>query len=451
VASPVNWQQYADLDAMGWSSVELEQARVHATKIGTAALMVVEGGHVVAAWGHISHPYKSASMRKSLYDATIGATQLRTAFPLDRSLAELGINDLDPLSEVEAGATFEQLMRARSGVYHPAAYETASNAHIRPERHSATPGSHWYYNNWDFNVVCTAFEAATATPIDEAFAATLAGPLGMQDFEPVHVFRWLEPRVSHHPAITFRLSARDLARIGVLYLNAGMWGDQRIVAADWIEDSTSAITTFAPDHPRGEGNGYGRMWWTHGEHNGLPRSIRARGSGGQALVLFPEQDLVIVHLADTDRGPGVDDEQSTELLRMLLAAKQTKMAKQGTPNLAPVRVQALSKQDPPGIRTDYEVPSPEQTQALVGSYRLPRGGLRLYPHEGRLFVQAIGLPLSDVELFFVSNGSLRSPIAGLVILPTWVDERVTKLTVTFRGKTIVGARTPPGDHENGPI
>ncbi len=65
--------------------------------------------------------------------------------------------------------------------------------------------------------------------------------------------------MSRHPAITFRISARDLARIGKLYLQQGRWNDQPIVSPDWIAQSTKPHTAFASNHYRGAGNGYGRL------------------------------------------------------------------------------------------------------------------------------------------------------------------------------------------------
>src|SRR5205807_954256 len=83
---------------------------------------------------------------------------------LSKTLADLGIDDRSPLTAVEKSATVSDLLKARSGVYHPALYETPGMATARPARGSYAPGVLGYYNNWDLNPVGTIFErAATVT------------------------------------------------------------------------------------------------------------------------------------------------------------------------------------------------------------------------------------------------------------------------------------------------
>jgi CubicO group peptidase (beta-lactamase class C family) len=52
----------------------------------------------------------------------------------------------------------------------------------RPARGSHLPGSFYYYNNWDFNVLATIFEKLTGKKIFEEFAQRIAAPIGMEDY-----------------------------------------------------------------------------------------------------------------------------------------------------------------------------------------------------------------------------------------------------------------------------
>ncbi len=440
------WRQYADVEQAGWSAAKLEDARRLAATIGSAAVMIVDHGHVVAAWGAVDHPYKTASMRKSLYDATIGATHYASPFDVNTEIGKLKIDDLNPLTDQEKRATFEQLLTARSGVYHPAAYETRSNAKRRPKRGSATPGSLWYYNNWDFNVLCAAFEQLSGEPIQEAFARRVAQPLDMEDFKPSHVFEWLEPRNSAHPAITFRLSARDLARVGKLYLQDGRWGDQQIVSADWVKRSTEPHTTFEPGHYRGEGNGYGRLWWifpARPERNSPYQAhhrVAARGKGGQIMVLFPGLDVLVVHRADTDSGRGVSGRDGIKLLDMIMGARKGEPASNA--KLGPVRVAELSGRSPTPLRTDLSAVPEARRNALEGRYAFSEDdGIRLYQFDDRLFAQLLGVPLPAAEMFQASDGSLRSPNVSVVIESIEAtDGSVEAVRMSFRGRTRKGKR-----------
>ena len=65
------------------------------------------------------------------------------------------------------------LLQSRSGIYHPAAYETVKMKKKRPERGSHKPGEIFWYNNWDFNALCTIFEQQTRTKVFVEFQKTI--------------------------------------------------------------------------------------------------------------------------------------------------------------------------------------------------------------------------------------------------------------------------------------
>lgn len=89
------------------------------------------------------------------------------------------------------------------------------------------------------------------------------------------------------------LSALDLAKIGELCLQGGMWHGKRIVSADWIAESTRAHVAC----PYGE---YGYLWWKPRE---LPTGFAALGDGGNALFVSPPQRLVVAVTAPAPRSP----------------------------------------------------------------------------------------------------------------------------------------------------
>ena len=95
-------------------------------------------------------------------------------------------------------------------------------------------------------------------------------------------------------------SARDLARFGLLYLRRGRWGDQQVIPAEWVDESTR------PYSITNSGSGYGYLWWTAPPEQPFlsvpPGSYFAAGNGGQYVFVIPANDLVIVHLARMDFG-----------------------------------------------------------------------------------------------------------------------------------------------------
>ena len=118
---------------------------------------------------------------------------------------------------------------------------------------------------------------------------------------------------------------RDLARWGQLYLNDGLWGDQRLLPAGWADQAAvpnpAYVATCGPAAPAPPARcrvdpPYGAQWWTNrpvgdgGEPfwPNLPADLYAAlGHWGQKVYLVPSRDLLIVRTAD-DRDDSFDDQ-----------------------------------------------------------------------------------------------------------------------------------------------
>jgi CubicO group peptidase (beta-lactamase class C family) len=121
----------------GWSVGKLDAAQKWSELIGTTAVVIVQHGAIVAAWGETSANVSLHSARKSLLSALIGIAVAKRQIDLNETLAGLGIDDNPPsLTAEEKHATVRDLLEARSGVYHPANYETPDMAARRPPRGS---------------------------------------------------------------------------------------------------------------------------------------------------------------------------------------------------------------------------------------------------------------------------------------------------------------------------
>jgi CubicO group peptidase (beta-lactamase class C family) len=294
------WEHAAPAE-LGWSAAGLAQAKTFSDQIRSSAVLIVQHGKVVAEWGDTAKPTELASVRKSLLSALIGIAVSEHRINLDSTLGELGIDDNPPaLTEVEKGARVHDLLEARSGVYHPALYETPGMAKTRPPRGSHAPGTFWYYNNWDFNVLGTIYEHATGTGIFDAFDQKIARPIGMQDYRPQDG-SYFRGEASIHPAYPIRMSARDLARFALLYLHKGNWAGRQIVPEAWVEESTHAYSRST------YGSGYGYLWWTDFLGGAVAPTVTlpegnflAEGAGGQYALVVPTLDLVVVHRVDRD-------------------------------------------------------------------------------------------------------------------------------------------------------
>jgi CubicO group peptidase (beta-lactamase class C family) len=315
------WKQLASPEQAGWSAKKLAGIRGYVEEIGSTSAMIVQHGVVVAAWGDVAHKSNLHSCRKSLLNSLIGIAVAEGKINLDETLDKLGIDDKKPsLTDVEKQATVRDLLEARSGVYHAAAYETKGMAEQRPLRGSHAPGTFWYYNNWDFNTLGYIYETATGTKIFDAFYREIAQPIGMQDFKPRdgHYVTSLDSR---YPAYLFDVSARDFARFALLYLHGGKWNNTQIVPEDWVKASTRPYSDA-------ESGGYGYLWWTGDSASGRSQEISfpkgsfwAEGHLGQYAVVVPSLDLIVVNRVDGDMTKRtVHKRQIARLVEMVVEA-----------------------------------------------------------------------------------------------------------------------------------
>ncbi len=136
------WQQYATPEEAGWSSEGLKIARTNSRVSGSAAVMVIYDGAILAQWGQVERRFKCHSIRKSLLSALFGIAVAKGEIDIDETLGSIGIDDDTGLTEIERSARVSDLLKSRSGVYLPAAYETPSQKNSRPARGSHDPGTH---------------------------------------------------------------------------------------------------------------------------------------------------------------------------------------------------------------------------------------------------------------------------------------------------------------------
>ena len=316
-----SWEKLADLQKHGWSTAKLHLAHDYAGTIPTAAVIIVQGGRVVDEWGDTTVRYNIHSIRKSFLSAMYGIHVADGCIDLTKTMEQLGIDDNEPsLTPTEREATVHDLLKARSGVYHPALYETARMKEARPARGSHPPGTFWYYNNWDFNVLGTLFERFTKANLFREFKASIADPVGMQDFR-LEDTQYVTGRDSVWPAYPFRMTARDMARFGLLFLRHGKWNGRQVIPESWVADSVKSYSDA------GDSGGYGYLWWIAASGKHLPGaaiadgSYSARGAGGHYILVIPDRDLVIVHRVNTDiRGNSVTAEQFGRLVQLILDA-----------------------------------------------------------------------------------------------------------------------------------
>jgi CubicO group peptidase (beta-lactamase class C family) len=148
------------------------------------------------------------------------------------------------------------------------------------------PGKVFAYSSGATELLAYIFKRETGVDIEQYAHRYLFTPLGIVKY---HWKRTPLGLVDTEGGLYLR--SADLAKIGLLYLNDGMWKGQRLISSEWVKES------LTPRIDAGEGFLYGYQWWLlpHGDPSRL--AFAARGMGGQRLLVFPEDQLIVVSTA----------------------------------------------------------------------------------------------------------------------------------------------------------
>ena len=165
------------------------------------------------------------------------------------------------------------------------------------------PGKRWIYNGGATALLARIIARGTSTSLHEFAREKLFDPLGIGPTE------WLtDEHGEPFAASGLRMVPRDLACIGSMMLKGGVWGDRRVMPAQWIVRSTTPMVDID------ETRQYGYQWYLskfgftistrpRWDRSQLERVWYAAGNGGQRLYLFPALDLVVVIMAGNYDAP----------------------------------------------------------------------------------------------------------------------------------------------------
>lgn len=172
------------------------------------------------------------------------------------------------------------------------------------------PGALWDYENHDTLLGVLALRSALDD--DEAFLRfpreALLDRLGMH-----HTVPGVDRFGTYVMSSQVYMNARDLARLGLLHLQEGVWEGEQVVSRDWVH----FVRTPAPS-TEDFGHFYGGQWWlVPDDRSELPQdAYTAAGAGGQYAIVVPSHDLVVVRRG-LDRGSALS---AWDLLEQVLEA-----------------------------------------------------------------------------------------------------------------------------------
>lgn len=328
-----SWQYLNDKETYGWNTDKLTGLNDFVKDSTNATgLILIQSGKVLFEYGNIEELSYIASCRKSILSMLFGKYVDEGKIDLNKTLGELEVDDIGGLLPVEKKATVLDLLKSKSGIY-LAAGNGGGNEFLFPKRGSKKPGTHFIYNNWDFNAAGHIFEQQTGIDIYSAFEKDIAAKIGMEDWDKTKQFKSGDTTKSKFKAYHFMLSTRDMARIGYLMLRNGRWNEEQVIPETWVKQLTSITTSFEDMQnvdPRVKGWpwwkwGYGLMWrlWdSPAQRPELNGAFTATGNMGQYITVIPSLDLVIALKTKSDYGRSTEYEAYMSFIDKVIDAKR---------------------------------------------------------------------------------------------------------------------------------
>jgi CubicO group peptidase (beta-lactamase class C family) len=158
----------------------------------------------------------------------------------------------------------------------------------------AIPGEVFNYNGGGILALGIILKNATGLDLIEFSKQYLFDPL------EIDTLQWDSfPKGEVEAAAGLHIKPRDMLKLGITYLNGGVWDGARILPEEWVRKSSvvfgnnDGINLPIEDSGR---NGYGYTWWTSEVGSGTRKTkmYRANGWGGQVIMVLPEKNMVVV-------------------------------------------------------------------------------------------------------------------------------------------------------------
>jgi len=278
----------------------------------TTAVLIVKDGAIIAEKYREGFdretPQRTWSVAKSIAATVIGAAVLDGIINLDDAAGLAAWpGPTDPRGQI----TTANLLNMSSGLDSGPAGNRTDDVylgggrvvdHAITRRLIAAPGTRWAYANNDTLIAMRALREKIGN--DKKYLAfpfeRVLHPLGMN-----HTFLETDWNGDFIMSSQVWTTARDLARLGLLYLGDGVWEEKRILPEGWA-DFVASPAASQPPLQRADGSqigGYGAQFWLFGARHGLPDgTYAALGNRGQHLVIIPARNMLIIRRGFDDNG-----------------------------------------------------------------------------------------------------------------------------------------------------
>ncbi len=315
-----DWEE-ATPESQGIDSTKLNAAvsylKNNSGRDGVKELVIIRNGYMVFKGTNIDKVHGIWSLTKSFTSTVLGLLIDDGRVTLDTPAKQY----IPGMAETYPTVTLRHFTTMTSGYYavgdeprggykhgpSPTPFQPAKKPLFTP------PGSKYAYWDSAMNQFANVLSSIAGEPIEALFKRKIADPIGMNpgkwdwgDFGKINgiVVNGGSGNNNKH----VQISARELARLGHLFLNQGKWKGKQLISSAWIAQATRAqVPASLPleNLSGADGRGvYGYNWWVNDiKPNGKrkwpgapPNTYSASGYNNNDMFVIPEWDMVIVRL-----------------------------------------------------------------------------------------------------------------------------------------------------------
>ncbi len=303
------------LDAVVAAAFTTKFGGANADMASTTAVIILKDGRIVAERyraGYDMHtPQRTWSVAKSLTATLVGRAVQLGAVDIN---APAMVPEWQTPGDPRAGLSLAVLLRLNSGLWTNGAGNRTDTIYLGgatvPEAAASmpldtAPGSHFNYSNNDMMLAAYGVENALNVKMPGRALGfpfvQLLWPLGMTRTTPETDWRG-------HFILSSQvwMTARDLARLALVYENGGRIGKTQLLPADWTRFVSSPEGAQPMPATPGRG-GYGVGFWLFGMRDGMPDGTYAMiGNRGQFAVIIPSRGVIVIRRGFDGPGSAFD-------------------------------------------------------------------------------------------------------------------------------------------------
>jgi CubicO group peptidase (beta-lactamase class C family) len=323
-------------------AVAVDYLKQHAGRDGVRELVIVRNGRMVWKGEDIDKVHGIWSCTKSFTSTTLGLLIEDGKCTLDTPAKKF----VPELAEHFPDVTLRHFTTMTSGYRAVGDEPKGSYLHgpsstpFQPfDKPLFSPGSKYAYWDSAMNMFGLVLTRAAGEPLETLFKRRIADPIGMNSKAwDWGAFATVDGIVvnggSGNSGKHITISAREMARLGHLFLNRGNWNGKQLISAAWIDAATSVqVPAETPlGHPESniDGRGvYGFNWWTNGVRPDGERlwpaaptsAFAALGHNNNKLCVIPDWNMVIVRLGLDQNDVKISDAVWSEFVRLLDASR----------------------------------------------------------------------------------------------------------------------------------